>query len=114
MQSITRDELKRRLDKDRNVKVIEVLPPEEFGTFHLPGAVNVPLMSDDFEQRIRNVAPDQDQTVVVYCKNMSCDASRRAASRLDKLGYHNVFAYEGGKDEWKRAGLPTESNAQAG
>src|SRR5262249_7880942 len=112
MQTITRDELRKRLDQDRQTKLIEVLPQEEFSSFHLPGAVNVPLLSSDFDRTIERIAPDEQQPIVVYCKNMSCDASRKAAARLDELGYRNVFAYEAGKEDWKKAGLPVESGSR--
>ncbi len=38
-----------------------------------------------------------------------CDASPKAAERMEQLGYERVYDYEGGKVDWQEAGLPTES-----
>jgi rhodanese-related sulfurtransferase len=45
-------------------QLVEVLPPEEFGEEHLPGAVNVPL-----KQLTAQAAAslDEERPVVVYC-----------------------------------------------
>ena len=108
MKTITRDELKRKIESGDRFSLVEVLDPDQFETFHLPGAINVPL-SNDFEGSIQKVVSDKDRVVVVYCANASCDASPKAAEKMDKLGYTNVFDYEAGKQDWKEAGLPVET-----
>lgn len=87
--------------------VVEVLDRPYYRKFHLPGAVNVPV-DGDFEAGIRAHAPDLDRPIVVYCLDQACDASRRASARLLAMGYTRVYDYEGGKMDWKAAGLPTE------
>lgn len=88
--------------------VVDVLDRPYYRKFHLPGAVNIPINGDGFDAEIRRQAPDLTRTVVVYCLDLACDASRRAAARLEALGYASVCDYEGGKMDWKDAGLPTE------
>ena len=107
MQKIDRDTLEQWLDEERDVTLVEVLAPDQYREFHLPGAINVPL-SDDFEQRIQEAVPDQDQPIVVYCYNQACTASPTAAHKMDELGYRKVYDYEAGKMDWKEAGLPVE------
>lgn len=80
---------------------------ELFAKFHLPGAINVPL-GDDFEERIQKAVPHRDREVVVYCYDDDCDASPKAAKKMEKLGYTKVLDYEGGKMDWKSAGLPVQ------
>jgi rhodanese-related sulfurtransferase len=46
--------------------------------------------------------------VIVYCHDEDCDASPKAARRMDALGYQRVYDYEAGKVDWKQAGLPVE------
>jgi rhodanese-related sulfurtransferase len=87
--------------------VVEVLDRPYFRKFHLPGAVNIPI-NGNFDAGIRHHAPDRSRPVIVYCLDAACDASRRAAARLEALGYTRVYDYEGGKMDWKQAGLPTE------
>lgn len=106
-QTISRDELKRDIDRG-DVTVVEVLDPEEFRKFHLPGAINVPL-KDQFEKKIVQTIPDKRERIVVYCANEECPASTNAAEKMQKLGYENVLDYVEGKEGWKEAGLPIES-----
>jgi len=43
--------------------------------------------------------------IVVYCASDTCDASPKAAKRLEKMGYENVIDYPGGKKDWAEGGL---------
>lgn len=110
METVNREEAQ-TLVKDReqqNVTVIEALPSQSFEKYHLPGAKNVPL-DDQFDETIQQAAPDKSQPVLVYCMNFDCDASPKAAQRMEELGYSNVYDYEAGKVDWKAAGLRVES-----
>lgn len=104
MKTIDRTELKRMIDGSEAV-VVEVLGEEKFREFHLPGAINVPL-GDGFEERIRQAVPDKEQAVVVYCANEDCNASPKAAERMESIGYRNVLDYAAGKEDWKDAKMP--------
>jgi rhodanese-related sulfurtransferase len=107
MTTIDRDQTKRMLDEDAAI-LVEVLPPKEYESFHLPGAINVPL-SDAFDRAIQEAVPDKHQPVVVYCKDAQCDASPRAARQMEALGYDRVYDYAAGKVDWKEAGYPVET-----
>lgn len=107
MQTIDREALRRKMGDGDGPVLVEVLPRASYDAFHLPGAINVPVSSDDFSERIQ-AAADKDDEVVVYCQNADCDASPRAAERMDRLGFTKVFDYEAGKDDWRAAGLPIE------
>jgi phage shock protein E len=49
---------------EREVQLLEVLPPAEYREQHLPGAINLPLKELD----ARTVADlDRDRPTVVYC-----------------------------------------------
>lgn len=108
MRTIVRNELSEKLN-DGGVTLVEVLDPKYFRKFHLPGAVNVPL-DEDFDENIQKTVPDKKSPVVVYCADTECEASSKAGKRMDELGYKEVLDYEGGKMDWKEAGLPVESN----
>jgi rhodanese-related sulfurtransferase len=108
MQTISRNELRQKLSNGHDLAVVEVLPEANYRKFHLPGAINVPLR-DDFDERIQQAIPEKTQPVVVYCQSTECDASPKAAKRMDELGYQEVYDYEPGKADWEAAGLPIES-----
>jgi rhodanese-related sulfurtransferase len=106
MQTITREELQNEIAAGA-VVVLEALPHNYYADGHIPGALNLPL--DDVEFRAAELVPDRDAAVVTYCTGTSCPNSRIAAEQLRKLGYTNVRAFEGGKEDWVQAGLLLES-----
>ncbi len=107
MKTIDRNALKQKIDDGEPMTLIEVLPESGFNEFHLPGAINIPVGSDRFEERVQAVA-DRDEQVVVYCKDSDCDASPKAAQRMEDLGFTNVIDYAAGKEDWRAADLPTQ------
>jgi len=106
MTTVDREQVKQMIDEDA-AEVVEVLAPDHFDDFHLPGALNVPV-GDDFEDDIQATVPDKHRPVVVYCLDADCDASPRAAERMEALGYDRVYDYAAGKRDWRQAGLPIE------
>ena len=104
---ITTKDLKQKIDNQEDFALVEVLGPETFAEFHLPGAINVPV-DDNFEVGIQKAVPDKYKTVVVYCRDIECHASAKAAKRMELLGFSNVLEYHNGKEGWKAAGLPVE------
>lgn len=108
MEPITRDELKCVLDSRKDLVLVEVIGPNTYREYHLPGAIRVPV-DENFEQEIQMAIPDKSKPVVVYCLNQACNASPKAARKLDQLGYEEVYDYEAGKRDWKAAGLPIET-----
>lgn len=109
---ITTAELKKKMDSGEDFALIEVLGPETFAEFHLPGARNVPV-DDGFEEDIQKVVPDKNQLVVVYCRDIECHASAKAVRRMELLGYTNVLEYHNGKAGWRAMGLPIRDGALA-
>lgn len=108
MQTISREQVKEKINSNDNVVVIETLDPKYYEKFHLPNAINIPL-DERFDQQVQQKVPDKNTPVIVYCMDKECDASPKAAKRLEKLGYENVFDYEEGKVDWKKAGEKIES-----
>lgn len=113
MRTITRDHLKRRIESGDDLTVVDVLDSSDFEEDHLPGALSAPIHADSFDDDIRRLVPDLDAEVVVYCASSECDASEKAAARMIELGYTNVIDYEGGKEDWKQAGLPMSTGRGA-
>lgn len=108
---ITRDELRRRIDRDEPLVLLEALPAAHYEDVHLPGALNMP--HDRVEELAPRLAPNRDAEVVVYCASAPCQNSGIAANRLVALGYTDVREYVEGKEDWIGAGLPVERGAMA-
>jgi rhodanese-related sulfurtransferase len=66
-QTITRDELKSKLDRREKVTLVEALAPEYFARGHLPGALNIPM--GQVKQLAPKLLPNKDAAVVTYCMN---------------------------------------------
>jgi rhodanese-related sulfurtransferase len=107
VKSITRDELRAKIERGDDFVLIETLPAKSYAHGHLPGAVNLPV--EDVRTRAAELIPDLDAEVVLYCASLSCDASTKASRLLERLGYTNLFDYHHGKADWKEAGLPMEA-----
>ena len=63
--TISRDELKQKIDRQDDFFLVETLPATAYHHAHLPGAINLPLdrVASDAMKLIPNKAAD----IVVYC-----------------------------------------------
>ena len=103
--TVTREQLKAKMDRGEDVVLVDALSPEHYASSHLPGAVNLPY---EFVDEAERVLPDKGAEIVVYCMNEGCSASGEEARELTEMGYRNVRHYAAGKQDWMRAGLPVE------
>ena len=105
LEPIPRRELLERARKGM-VTVLDVRPPEEFASGHVPGAVNVPLK--DLTKRLKELP--QDQEIVAYCRGPHCVLAFEAVAKLREKGFQ-ARRMEDGFPEWREAGLPVEKTA---
>ncbi len=89
--------------RDGSVTVLDVRPPEEYRSGHVPGAINVPL--PDLEKYMANL--DKTQNIIAYCRGPHCILAFDAVENLRKNGI-TAHRMEDGFPEWKSAGLPVE------
>jgi len=61
---ISREEIHRRLN-DSSLTIIDVLPEASYVEAHIPGAINLPL--EQLADRARELLPDFDAEIAVYC-----------------------------------------------
>ncbi|MDW7726488.1 MAG: rhodanese-like domain-containing protein [Candidatus Methanoperedens sp.] len=106
--TITREELKNKLDAGENIKLINVLDRSSFDAVHIPGSINIPL--EELSERAEHEL-GKDEEIIVYCSSSTCQASPAAAEKLDKMGYTMVYHFKGGIAGWKEAGYPLEGEA---
>ncbi|MGM9768011.1 MAG: rhodanese-like domain-containing protein [Candidatus Cryptobacteroides sp.] len=82
--------------KDTTVQLVDVRTPEEFAEGHIPGALNINVMGEDFIGTAVS-ALDRKRTIAVYCR--SGRRSKTAAGQLVKEGF-KVVELEGGFLGW--------------
>lgn len=107
---IDRQDLNPKMDHPKKLILLEALPPESYHRAHLPGAINLP--PDWVRALATELMPTKDFEVIVYCAGPACHASEDVARELSEMGYANVRRYIGGKEDWKKAGLPLESDEE--
>ena len=84
--------------------VLDVRTPEEFGTGHVAGAVNIP--HTELGQRLSEV--QSEHGVALYC--MVGPRARKGEAALLAAGYKPVFHLEGGLAAWQQAGYAVETS----
>lgn len=105
--TITREQIKEKLDTKEPMTIIEALPRKYFDAEHLPGALNIP--HDEIQSYTPDMLPDKDAFIIVYCASTDCQNSKIATDTLKQIGYTNVVEYVEGKQHWLEANFPVES-----
>ncbi len=105
IKTISREELKGKLDSGDDFKLVMTLGEWAYRHSHIPSSISV----SNFEQAKMALEPGEE--IVVYCSDTNCIASQAAYRYLTELGYKNVRRYAGGLSDWATAGLPLEGDA---
>lgn len=101
MQPISRTTLEQMNEQQKDDFVlINVLPREAFRKAHIRTSINIPHEDESFVEEVEKVAGGKDRKIVVYCASEDCDASPKAARKLDDAGFQRVYDYEGGTRDW--------------
>ena len=69
LATISRDELKKKIDNKEYFFLVETLAPEYYAQGHLPGALNLP--PDKVRQLASSLLPDKNAQVIVYCAKLT-------------------------------------------
>jgi len=104
LEAVSRKELLQR-SKDGLVTVLDVRPPDEYESGHIPGAVNVPLA--EIAQHLTDLPREKD--IIAYCRGAYCVLAFEAVATLREKGFKARRLKEG-YPEWKAAGLPVEGS----
>jgi 3-mercaptopyruvate sulfurtransferase SseA len=103
MKLISREELREKLERGDEVKLVMTYSAFGYRTKHIPGSVNFETAADAI------AALDPADEIVVYCTDVYCAASIYAHRLLEAEGYARVRRYAGGIADWEAAGYPLAS-----
>jgi rhodanese-related sulfurtransferase len=67
--TISRDELKEKIERGDKFALVETLPRTTYDHAHLPGAINLP--PDVVVQLAPALLPDKSAEIVVYCSSLT-------------------------------------------
>ena len=107
IRTISRDELKAKLDQGDDVKLVMALNRWAYDAKHIPGSLHF----DTPDALYAALRPDDE--IVVYCSQNDCLSSVAVYRDLVARGYRNVRRYSGGLMDWEDAGLPLEGTFAA-
>jgi rhodanese-related sulfurtransferase len=99
---ISHDELKSKLERKDQFKLVMALGAWEYRAKHIPGSLHFLTP----EEALASLA--QDDEIVVYCSSNACIASVLAYKYLVHHGYIHVRRYAGGILDWEEAGYPLD------
>lgn len=98
-------ELKRRLDSDEDVLLLDVRTPEDYDgeQGHVAGSRLVPL--EELEQRIDELSEYLEKPIITICRTDK--KSGKAAQILAQHGYADVHVAKMGMTDWIKNNYPT-------
>jgi rhodanese-related sulfurtransferase len=105
MDLIGREELREKLDRRDDFKLVMVLGEWEYRVKRISGSLRVSTPQEGFE------ALDPEEEIVLYDSGPSCPASRMACRFLRAHGYGRVRRYAGGLEDWESAGYQLEGES---
>jgi rhodanese-related sulfurtransferase len=103
MKLITRDELRGKLERGDDFKLVMTLSAPAYRAKHIPTSIQLETPADTL------AALDPADEIVVYCSDIYCAASIYAYRFLERAGFKRVRRYAGGIADWEEAGYPLES-----
>ena len=100
MRTITRQQVKAKLDAGEDIKLVMTVGGWTFRAGHIPGSLGFPSPRCALRELRR------DDEIVVYSTNQHRQGPVAACQALEAHGYHNVSWYSGGLADWKRRAIP--------
>jgi len=89
-------ELKTKLDAGEDIVLLDVREPRELEIATLENIVHIPV--GQLQERVNELAPYKDKTIVVYCR--SGGRSLPCMEFLRSVGYQHAFNLTGGILAW--------------
>ena len=102
MNTISVEDLKKKMDRGESFQLIDVREPDEHAQFNIGGTL-VPLGKIQSMQ-IEDLEDFKDEEVILYCR--SGNRSGQACLILDMLGFRNTNNLAGGMLAWQDRILP--------
>lgn len=93
---ITVEELKKRMDENENILIIDVREPHEYDEFNI-GAKNIPLGT--IPMLLLELEDFKEKEVIVHCRSGKRSATAQAI--LQQSGFSNVRNLTGGMLDWR-------------
>jgi rhodanese-related sulfurtransferase len=91
-----------------DVVLVDTRSKYEYETLRIKGAVNIPVASNDFGEKIKKLRASTSKPIVFYCNGRTCYKSYRAGREANNVNVDDTYAYDAGVFEWAKA-YPTHA-----
>lgn len=98
-------QLKQNLSR---IVLVDVRSRYEFETMRIKGAINIPVASKNFVNRVKMLRKKTIEPIVFYCNGLPCRKSSLALEKAQEAKIRDVHAYEAGMYQWVET-YPSES-----
>ena len=95
-ENVSAATFKQLMEETPNAVLLDVRTPAEARSGSIKGAVNIDIMSVDFQQKIAKL--DKNKTYFVYCR--SGNRSGQACKVMGDSGFEHVYNLSGGMMSW--------------
>ena len=102
MRTISHEELKQKLDRKDNFRLVMALGEWAYQAKHIPGSIHFATIREALQSL------NKEDEIVVYCSDENCIASKALGQLLERNGYTHVLHFAGGLADWEQAGYPLE------
>ena len=102
ISTISTTEFSSKIEELSSAPIVDVRTPAEYAQGHIENSLNFNWNGSDFESQISTL--DKSQPIFVYC--MSGGRSASAVSKMEELGFEEVYELDGGMIAWRSSGLP--------
>ena len=104
MKTISREELKQKLERKEDFRLVMALAEWAYQAKHIPGSIHFATMREALQSL------NKEDEIVVYCSDENCIASTALGQLLERNGYSHVLHFAGGLADWEQAGYPLEGD----
>ena len=105
INEISCQELKMKIDRKDEFKLVNCLEAAKFRAMHIPGSLNIYQKEDIVYQKedIQMLLSVND-VIVVYCTDEACNKSILLYRLLEEYEYKNISRFAGGLRRWEADG----------
>ena len=103
---INGQELKKWMDENKKIVIIDNRNKEQFTKEHITGAVLI-TVDELIENPKLSDKLDKNVPLVLYCNGVKCWRSPAAALLYQSMGFKEIYWYRNGLPEWIKLDYPT-------
>jgi rhodanese-related sulfurtransferase/thioredoxin-related protein len=93
---VNKSQVQELLSEEEELVILDVRTPQEYDEGHIAGAININILSEEFEERVKSM--DKNGVYLVYCK--SGGRSITAVKVMTDLGFEYIYHYPGGYSDF--------------